>query len=509
MDRYEYEGLVRRLEAQADNAPERFRSKVVMLSVFAYVAVFAVLVGGSALVVLALVWAYQSERTATAVNFGLLALTLLPVLYTALRTFLMRLDPPEGRPLTRAEAPRLFDTLDKMRNRLRGPAIHHVLIDGEFNAAIMQRPRWGLFGGHTNYLVLGLPYLLGVPPNEVLATIAHEYGHLCGNHGKLGAWVYRQRRTFDAMYRKLQDSTARSWTLAAMATVLGRFMPYYNAYTFVLSRQNEYEADRTATELVGAPVNAQGLVRDTLLGEWIHERFWPKLYAQADERPAPAFKPYAAMRIAFSASYDEWATQERLAAALRRDSDLLDTHPSLRDRLDAIGQRATLPPPLERSAAEVLLGPTARKLIEEFDRDWWTRERANWEAQFHRTSRARARLAELSKRNLAELQSHELQELALLKADLESGASAKPVLEHLLRLPGGPYPKAAYLYGRILLAERDEKGLQYLVKAADADPSLAEEVGRIGYGYLRQHHGEAAAAQWWERFMSRHEAAAA
>src|SRR5690606_34102830 len=166
-------------------------------------------------------------------------LALVPVTYVVGRAFLTPLDPPEGRPVTPAEAPKLFSTLAKLRKQLGGPAIHHVLIDGRFNAAIMQRPRWGLFGRHTNYLILGLPYLLGVPPKEVLATIAHEYGHLCGNHGKLGAWVYRQRRTFDALADKVQQGADGNWALAGMAALLRKCMPYYDAYTFVLSRQNE------------------------------------------------------------------------------------------------------------------------------------------------------------------------------------------------------------------------------------------------------------------------------
>src|SRR5690606_33390658 len=114
---------------------------------------------------------------------------------------------------------------------------------------------------------------------------------------------------------------------------------------------------------------------------------------------------------------DEWATQERLALALRRDADLLDTHPSLRDRVEATGESATLPPRTERSAAEVLLGPLCKTLIDEFDKVWWNKERASWEARFKQTTRAKARLAELMARKITELQSHELQELALLKAD--------------------------------------------------------------------------------------------
>lgn len=61
-----------------------------------------------------------------------------------------------------------------------------------------------------------------------------------------------------------------------MAGALNRFWPYYNAHAFVESRQNEYEANVTGTELTGADPNASRLIRGYLLGQWMAEAFWPK-----------------------------------------------------------------------------------------------------------------------------------------------------------------------------------------------------------------------------------------
>ena len=115
----------------------------------------------------------------------------------------------------------------------------------------------------------------------MLATVAHEYGHLCGDHGKMGAWIYRQRRTLLALYEQVEDMSESSWAHELMYNVLRRFMPRYDAYTFVLSRQQEYEADKTASEIAGAKHNATGLIRDELLARWIGENFWPTFYKQA------------------------------------------------------------------------------------------------------------------------------------------------------------------------------------------------------------------------------------
>lgn len=508
LDRYAYQGLVSRLEAQSLHSPAAFRSHVLLISLAAYAALF-VLLGLIALAIyLGFTWA-QEQRRFGMVQIGLFAVTMIPVFYAVLRTFFMRLPPPQGRPIHREEAPRLFAVLDKMRRKLKGPPIHHVLINDAYNAAVCQLPRWGLWGGHTNYLILGLPYLLGVPANEMLATVAHEYGHLCGNHGKISAWVYRQRRTFGALYEQVCDNRDDNWVHGLLASALDRFMPYYNAYTFVLSRQNEYEADRTATDMVGAKANASGLIRDELLGRWIQERFWSTIFEQANTRPRPVIFPFASMRTAFKVNFDEWATRERLAQAWQVPSGVTDTHPSLRDRVEATGQPSSLPAPVDVTAAEVLLGAsTTRRLVDEFDQAWWKTEQKEWEARHRHVQRSQQRLRELAQSAMDSLPLHDLQELALLKAEFESAASSKPVLEHLLRKPGGPFPKASYFYGRILLDEDNERGLDYLETAARHDRSLVESAARSGYFYLDNKRGEEAARAWWERIVPQEEEAA-
>ncbi|GAB3538424.1 hypothetical protein GCM10027343_04130 [Noviherbaspirillum agri] len=501
MNRYVYEGLIGRLEAQAEHSPALFRTKVLMISGAAYLALFASLAGIAAFIYFAFHWAREGHR-GSIITIALFGFSMIPIFFVVLRMFFMRLPPPEGRTITREEAPRLFAVLDKMRRKLNGPPVHHVLIDDRYNAAVSQLPRWGFFGGHTNYLMLGLPYMLGVPANEMLATVAHEYGHICGNHGKLGAWVYRQRRTFGALYQQVADDRDNSVAHGLFASALDWFMPYYNAYTFVLSRQNEYEADRTATQLVGAEANATGLIRDALLGRWFHESFWSAVYREVDTAPRPAMLPYASMRTAFRISYPEWATKERLSEAWREQSGLLDTHPALRDRVEATGEALKMPDPITTTAAEALLGARmTRHLIEEFDQAWWAKESKEWERRHRHAVRSKQRLRELFTPQWQNLPPHELQELALLKAEFDAPQEAKPVLEYLMAQPGGPFPKAAYVYGRILLDEDDERGLKYLRTAAEKDRSLLESAANAGYDYLLEKCGEPAAQYWWEELV--------
>lgn len=496
MNDEEFGWMVARLENQAANAPRAFRARVALISVAAYAALFLNLV----LIAALLYWAFAHTRAHGANRFafavGALGLMTVPVFWVTLRALFKPLPPPEGRAVTRAEAPVLFDLLDKMRAKLDGPPIHHVLIDKDYNACIAQRPRWGLAGPSVNYLVIGLPFLYGQGTSEMLAVIAHEYGHLCGAHGSMSAWIYRQRLIFRAVYARIAATAEASFWHALMVKAFDAFMPYYNAYTFVLSRQDEYEADRAAARMAGAPAAATSLIRSTLLGDWFHQGFWGGLYRQADSRPGPSFMPYKAMGTAFRLSHEEWASADKLQAAWRHESGVADTHPCLRARVQALGQQAALPAPLQRSSATTLLGALGERLAEEFDRDWWREQAPGWGERHRHVTRSQARLRTLQATALAELPLHELQELALLQAEFDSPQAAKPALERLLRQSGGPFPMASFTYGRILLGERRSEGLDHLATAVRADRRLADDALGIGYVYLLEREGKRRAEEW-------------
>ncbi|WP_028102547.1 M48 family metallopeptidase [Pseudoduganella violaceinigra] len=478
--------------------PEAFRRKVLAISLAAYVALFGALAGLVALFVTLMQWAVESQRVFTTIKVGLFGLFLLPLIFVVLRFMFMRLDRPSGRELERDEAPKLFDIVDKLHSKLQGPEIHHVLVTDDYNAAICQHARYGIFGGYRNYLIVGLPFLLGTTPKEMLSVLAHEYGHLCGDHSKGAAWVYRQRRLLVGFYEHFRDGAEDNVVSAAMAGMLKRFFPYYSAYTFVLARQFEYEADQIASEMAGHTATGQGLVRSHLLGDWVGRTFWPRMYENADRAERPPFMPYASMRMAFKANYDEWANQKAMDAAWAESSDVDDTHPCLRERLDAIGAPPGLPPPVETPAADVMLAAgVGKKLESELDKQWWDANGRSWRERYRHVTLSQSRIRELDAQPLPQLSVQHLQELASLKLEFENAAAAKPALQEQLKRSGGPFPKASLMYGQVLLAEGDRKGVDFLRDAALNDPRLLNEAAERGYHYLLSKEGEDSANLWW------------
>ncbi len=496
MEEKEYELLVRRLENEALSGSRGFRVKVALISASAYLALALLLALLITLIVVGLGLASENGLHWVAFQVGLLGLAVAGIAFTALRAFLTPIPPPEGRVLTAAEAPRLFELVERVRSKLRGPAIDRVVIDGDFNAAIAQVPRFGIFGRHQNHLVLGLPLLQAMSTRELTGVLAHEYAHLAEAHGKLATWVYRQRQTFGALMDRLAQRTDEKLLDRLLLAALTRYAPWFNAYTFSLSRQDEYEADQAAARAAGAQAVADGLCRVALLAPWIDRYYWPGLRAQAGKHAEPITMPFAGMPKAFATAYPDWASPRRLAKAKEAGSGLEDTHPCLQERLANIEASARIPPLPERSAAQTLLGPLATTLAEELDAQWWREERADWQARHRRSVEDAATIAQHGKAAPEALSAADLHALASALIRQSRGAEARTLLEHLIGRPDGPFPRSQLLYGRLLLEAGDEGGLEHLRAAALADARLAEECAGRGYEFLCRRRNVEEATAW-------------
>ena len=269
-----------------------------------------------------------------------------------------------------------------------------------------------------------------------------------------------------------------------------------------MSRQNEYEADAKARAIAGAEASASALIRISLLADWLHGSFWPKLYAQSTQHETPPIMPYVAMRRLLAMTMDEWATKERLNAVWKAESGVYDTHPCLSERVTAMEQRAVLPPLPKTCAADALLGKFAQELVREFDTKWWAEEKDKWQKYHRRYVHAHARIAELERQPVSALSETEAQELAMLLVEFRSASAAKTVLEDLLGRSSERYPKPVFLYGRALLDEGDAKGLDYLEEAFRLSPSMRDDCAKTGYQWLCEKQNVAAAEAWLERLRS-------
>jgi Zn-dependent protease with chaperone function len=431
VERADFIHLVRLSEhACADNS-NAYRRSVAGFAALGYLWV----VGCFVLAITILVWAIAqvTKGGVRAYHFPLL-LASGGLLWTSLRALWLRLDAPQGVALTPADAPPLFEALERIRKKTSGPAIDHVLLDSSFNASISQLPRFGLFGGATNYLTIGLPLLLAIDRPRFLAVMAHEYGHLRGGHGQFAAWIYRTRLSWMKLDHGMRNDTGP--IAIATEAFLRWYFPRFIAKTFALARQDEFEADRIAGSLVGREVAGAALTEIAIKGNWLNTEFWRLHWSAAATSPHPV-GPFAAMRTLLVQPMARLFAQEALRQSLIQLSDVDDTHPVLRDRLEALDASKQLPDWSNRAALD-LLGPGAAKWLAHFDKQWCKENATDWKLHHAYLKRVQGRIDTLTdsiRRNNAD----EMTQLGDLQRRLDARANVRTCYERALQItPGHP-----------------------------------------------------------------------
>jgi Zn-dependent protease with chaperone function len=491
-----FDALVRQLERQAAQDPRAYHVRLGAFALLGYVYVFAILL---LLVVLAglLVAAVFFSKGLVLIVQKLL-IPLVAFIGLVGRSLWVKLEPPEGQEIERAAHPRLYEAIDEIRAATRAPRVHAVLVDGNLNAGVVQVPRLGLFGWQRNYLLLGLPMMQLTTVDEFKAVLAHEFGHLSGAHGRFGAWIYRVR-TF---WARLADALAREghWGSFLFVPFFSWYAPRFAAWSFVKARQQEYEADKMAAEALGVESSARALVRVAIKGDEMQRHFWPGVFRAVDLEPEPAAKPFRSLAQPERKALLPDAAQA-LERELGRQTSNADTHPCLRERIAALAVVPAVPPPVETSAAEVLLGPGLDVLIDHFDASWRGNVTSWWQERHAQLVAARERIATYEGRPLGD---DEVEEQARLAEELSDDDSRTLSLyeEVLRRKPG--HVSALFASGRILLRRGDDAGIALIDEAMLREPQAILAGCDLIATYLTERGREAEARRYVERFQARY-----
>ncbi|MDX6676154.1 MAG: hypothetical protein QOE31_206, partial [Solirubrobacteraceae bacterium] len=291
-----WDDLVRRRVQQAKLHPREYRIRVGAWALTGY----AVLLGALGLAIAAvagIVVAIVAEGAPVIiVKF---AIPIVVVAWIILRSLAVTIPPPEGLELRPADAPLLFETIERLRGRLDTPRLHHVLLDGDFNASVVQVPRLGPLGWQRNYLTLGLATMQALSPQELEAVIAHELGHISRSHGRFGVWIYRLRHSWASVAHELDE---RDFVGSGLAQrFFGWYVPRLQACTVAFVREHEHEADRASAEAVGARAAALALVRSSALAPAVGS-YWEGVFRRALDEPAPPRSAYAGLQRAVRAA---------------------------------------------------------------------------------------------------------------------------------------------------------------------------------------------------------------
>ncbi len=492
----QYLSLIRDLEARAEKNKKFYETKVLLLIVLGYgyfVGLIVLFFVPILTLGLGLIMAPEAVL-GLLLPLGKILWLIIPgigiylgFLGSAIKSITAKVPDPEGTQLQRNDAPELFDFVAATSKRLKARLPRKILINDEFNAAVVTMPRFGIFGRKV-ILMIGLPLMRALSRKQLEAVIAHEIGHISGKHGSFAKWAYQMR---EAWGRLIESQEVQKYSLSALyETFVNWYFPYFNAYSFVLMREHEKDADRAAADIVGPVELGEALILLDTKNRSLTEDFWVSLHKENIETDVPTEKIFTRMLSSLSFT-DPDRDRVSLEKAVAVPTDFLDTHPSLADRLRLIGywsdgELPRMPEAVEVDAASALIGPLGTKLASEFDMTWDHEAAKMWKKRHDHFRKSQERVAELKEKlGSEEITFEELREIGRLTYESDGVAAAMPIFEEAARrFPDESVSWFNLGLGRIQLD--DEAGLADLEKAASMDRSLEYEANQLAFSYLRQ-----------------------
>ncbi len=472
----EFDALVRRIERRDGHRPRALRARTAVWLLIGYIGFVFWLLLVLALTAALLAGAFVADSAGGLLLLLAGAFLLTLGLIQVAQLVWVPLESPQELQLTRGDYPRLFDCLDRLRPGSGAARVHRVIATVEFNASVAEVPRLGVFGWPRRWLMLGVPLLEAVSPEEFEALLAHEFAHLSARHGRFTAWVYRLRQSWERVFAHFQapaQSTSGRWLRRMLQWFIEWYWPRFHAYAFVLSRSNEYDADRCAADWGGSGCTASLLWRTACHSQRVGEKFWPDVWKSTNTQAEPPLDIVSRLIAALAARPDAEDARRWTELAARRLTDNTDTHPSLADRVQAIGESVDRYvaggfPVLPRvSAASDLLEERRDALQREVSAQWRKSVADTWRKRHRRAGILQQQLAGRAVADAA-ADAERLWDRAMKVLDLEGPRAAEPLLRQYLELRP-THAAANFVLGCHLLEQGVADGEQHLQLILDGD----------------------------------------
>lgn len=487
--------VVKKAEADAQDNIRSYKFRLALFAALGYVVIFTVLflllglVGGMVAIAL-----FSSSILLLLVKKKIIFIVIFAI-WTFLKALWIRFEKPSGYELERADFPNLFDQIDELTKELDSLKIHQVILIDELNAAVVQSPKYGILGGQRNTLMLGIQLLLALSPAEMRSVLAHEFGHLSGNHSRFSGWIYRVRATWDRVMHAFGGSD--SFGAGLMRRFFNWYSPYFSAYSFALARSNEYEADDVSAELMTPSVAVQALVNVHALAPYIDQRYWATYFEHSNQMPKPPHKPYEGLaNFLRETPIEPSELDQRIKDAMEVETHYADTHPSLKDRVKALGGPINIPKPVDTNAAQKWLGAKYFTVLEHFDTLWMDENSERWTQRYEYVANAKQALGNYKGQNINELNDDSLWDYATWTLEFESEEAALPLYRAAQERDKDSIG-AAYHIGRILAANEDEEALDHL-RIAFNNANTIGDAANWGYNLLLNKNRQKDADQWWK-----------
>ena len=356
------------IESLIHKLPRFYISCVTLVAIFGYAFVLLF-----PLLVLAGLLNIYTELVVSDVTDWQAALTwLVIVLVAALisyRSTQIKLKPPVGLTLTEAKAPGLFKLVQQHRSYYKRPTIHRIVITEQYELDIVKTPMWALPVWSTNTMIIGLPVMQCLSPEQFECMVARRIGQFSKRYNPVTNWLY-QLRSIWQQYR-VSYNQQKGFGIEPLKWFYSVYAPMYSMLSVYAARQDELNADTYAMELFNDKDVLEMITADALCRWYLHNQYWPAVVKIASIETKSLPTPHTKMSSAVRAIKNGEQLDKLIDNAYREQPLTRNATPSLQDRISNIGhQKPCMGKGTSENAAVFYLGASVKGVVDIVDKLW-------------------------------------------------------------------------------------------------------------------------------------------
>jgi Zn-dependent protease with chaperone function len=386
------------------------------------------------------------------------------------KTLIVKMPKPQGFELTENKAPELWQLIDKIRRKIDFPPMNGIIITHELQASVVEYYSYGVFGKLNRYMFVGLPLIMSLSEEELMAVLAHECSHLSKAHSNNFAKLYRAKLIWSEVYQNVTEKSRRQNFL--ITSFLFRYIPAINNALFKFNRENEFEADRMAASITSPQALSTALLRLIIWDSYLKNNFYPQINQLNRHEANAPLDVYSRMYHAFSQTVDPDIQTKFIESLLKEVSLPYATHPTYLQRIENLG--VAMPVFLENNANLDTLKSENHPLIQAMSAQWKQLVNEKWKENYDQWQQNVKKLNILKKEatktsiNLTR-DSDKFDEFIHLTEAIEGHQSALDLVQSIIKSDPDNIDSRFHI-GRLLLKNGNEQGVDILKSVMSDEP---------------------------------------
>ena len=287
------------------------------------------------------------------------------------RAVMLKILPPTGLTLSEDKAPELYGQVRVLYARYKRPEIRRIVITARYEVDIIKTPRWALPIWSSNTIVIGLPVLQSLSPQQLDCMVARRIGQFSKRDNLLTNWHYQLRQA----WQQIRTATAKYKVtgIEPLRWFFAIYTPLYSSISAYASSRDELHADSYAMQLYHDQEVLNMITADALCRWYLEKRYWPAVYriSAAGKNALPA--PHSKMATAIRANLKGEKLPMLLREILQHEPRWNDPLPSLKSRIENIGHsKPFVSDFIGETAGTYYMGESLDGVITVIDKLWRT-----------------------------------------------------------------------------------------------------------------------------------------